>query len=705
MLGGEYVRSNRDTLKDQIDFFCIPDIESEVEIESPLFARTVFHSAAVGLNCPANKVTGTRLAILQSKFKTVIVYGKISHCIIMNSSTTGTVTRAATSIQPTMTDAQCAHLSKVLPQDGDLFSPYVINCVIMSVLSVTAVIGNVLILVSLCRAPQFLRQPSYFLLVNLAFADLCVGFVAEPLYLMYKISYLLNPLSILSCYAGVVFNFFSYLLTSLSLWTAAAISLDRLLALLLHMKYSAVVTRWRVVILIAVLLALSFVFASMFEWALDAQNSVFVCANSLALLIALLSYVRIFQIVCYHQRQISSHQLGEISVTDRGETDSVGTSFHGQEVREQLKGVATETREKSATFDNKQVNETTEEAKITEHKRTHHQQLQEKETSGSFENHGCTTTSEGLDVQQLDEQIKIALSNDRRKSQEQPECLENVSIKDNTSQREKTTQKNQHHFESPGVTNTAALIEISVLEKLDLGVELTIKALEVEGGSQKSLRAGEGNKNFLLGEGNSESRQENRDNNSEFEMIDMQPLKVPCDDHNKLKSEELQGGNCTLGEKQNKTKNENQNNVITEEKPPASSQETQELKDKATAKPAITVNLHESSVNNEMTNANQIINRTRKRFRMRHFKKSFYNMFVIWFLMLLCYLPLICTSILFLLIGRSHSMHLAFNFTTSVMFLNSSINPIVFCWRIREFRAAVKKTLKEVFGIWSNQRG
>ena len=615
----------------------------------------------------------------------------------MNSSTTGTLTIPATSNQPTMTNAQCAQLSKVLPQDGDLFFPYVANCVLMSVLSVTAVIGNVLILVSLCRAPQFLRQPSYFLLVNLAFADLCVGFVAEPLYLIYKISYLLNPLSILSCYTGIVFNFFSYLLTSLSLWTAAVISLDRLLALLLHMKYSAIVTRWRVVMSITVLLALSFAFASMFEWALDAQNTVLVFANSLALLIALLSYVRIFQIVCYHQRQISSHQVGEISFTDRGETDSLGTSFHGQEIREQLKVVAAETGGKKARVDNKQVKET-KGVKIDQEK-SYHQQLQEKRRSDSFQNDGRFTASEGLELKLLNEQMKIPRSNDQNKSKEQARCLENLAAKDNPTQSVKTTQKNQH-FETTGVTNTAALIDISVLEKLDLGAELTICAFKEEEESQRLPRAGEERKNIPSRKlGGSELPQETRVSNSEFELTEIQR-----EDENKLKINKQQGENCTLGEKQFDIKNENRNNVTTEEETPTSSGETQELNDKVTTTPVITVKLNESSAINEMTNTNQITNKARKRFRMKHFKKSFYNMFVIWFLMLLCYLPGICTSGMFLLMGRSYSMHLAFNFTTSVMFLNSSINPIIFCWRIREFRAAVKKTLKEVFGIRNNQR-
>ena len=110
-----------------------------------------------------------------------------------------------------------------------------------------------------------------------------------------------------------------------------------------------------------------------------------------------------------------------------------------------------------------------------------------------------------------------------------------------------------------------------------------------------------------------------------------------------------------------------------------------------------------SSANNLTTRDNQIAIRGSKRFKMRHVKKSVFNMFVIWFLMLVCYLPLICTSALFTLLGRSYSMHLAFNLTTSVMFLNSSMNPVVFCWGIREFRAAVRKTLRELFGFWVNQ--
>jgi len=566
----------------------------------------------------------------------------------------------------------------------------------MSVLSGTAVLGNVLILISLCRAPQFLRQPSYFLLLNLAFADLCVGFVAEPLYLIYKISYLLDPFSILSCYAGVVFNFFSYFLTSLSLWTAAAISLDRLLALLLHMKYSAIVTKRKIIVLIVVLLVLSFAFASMFQWALNAQNTVFVCLNSLALLIALLSYVRIFQIMRYHQRQISNHQLGEISITERGETDFEDTSFNGHEMRERLKEVATEATGNEGTVSGKRGAQTSAASENERHE-SYHLHLQEKATNTS-------ALRGGLEHQQLHSQTKTARSKDQSKIDVQPEDLKNVVIKENTSKFVKSTQKNLP-FDSSGVTKPTQ-IDISVLGNLYRETELKRVAPEIAQGSEE-LRADKGSRNFLAeNESSSGSRQDKQVSISGLVMTKMQVLKVLHEDQSNtaVKNNILPEEICTLGEKQSETiwlENKIPNSVVVKEKRPALlSRETQELNDNISAS---TIDGQRSFTNNEITNAELTVNKTRKGFKMRHFKKSFYNMFVIWFLMLLCYLPGICTSVLFLLIGRSHAMHLAFNFTTSVMFLNSSINPIVFCWRIREFRAAVKKTLKDVFGIWSNQ--
>lgn len=745
-----------------------------------------------------------------------------------------------------MADAQCAQISKVLPQDGELFSPYVINCVVMSILSFTAVVGNVLILVSICRAPQFVRQPSYFLLVNLAFTDLCVGILAEPAYLVYKVSYLLNPFSVLSCYAGIAFNFLSYFLTSLSLWTAAAISLDRLLALHLHLKYNSIVTKCRVFVLIAVLLALSSVFASMFEWALDAQNTVFVCADSLALLIALLSYVRIFQIVRYHQRQISI-QLSEVSFAQGGENDSLGSSFHGQHDGrvEESRRVRSETVTTKSSDKQTGKTETQDGERCFENKSVKIELQQGSSTVKNRENQECIFLNDckvSSGQQELGEETKTVGAKAPTRSQKQQLYLSHTTVTDNGPvQPVVTAQGTYPEINRSGITDLTLLdnyvserltdhqtelkpalsdleqesktsrSELPVNQNLELTMteiqllkivrdqktgerreetsvledEQTENGLTKDKNCFKSLHQNYDQNYALVGESSTSAAKKethhgeqtetnscvencftncgNQNRSQNYALVDETTLVARRETYQEEDTERI-----TLSEDNSSFKTWGQcayrNYALVEEGrlQPAKSKETHQkevektgmdpLEDNdsfkrlyqiqnqsyASARETATVRresnqeenvktaenlvnhgretnivttIHNqvASSNNRRTssnstiNENQISNRSSKGFKMRHFKKSVFNMFVIWFLMLLCYLPLICTSTLVMFVGRSYSLHLSFTFTTSVMFVNSSINPIVFCWRIREFRAAVRKTLREVFGFWDNQ--
>nr|XP_058943529.1 melanocyte-stimulating hormone receptor-like [Pocillopora verrucosa] len=90
-------------------------------------------------------------------------------------------------------------------------------------LSIAAVLGNTLILVAL-RRESSLHPPSKLLFHNLATTDLCVGLVAEPLNVAYWMSLVYDVLA------------------SVSILTLTAISVDRLLALLLGLRYKQVVT-------------------------------------------------------------------------------------------------------------------------------------------------------------------------------------------------------------------------------------------------------------------------------------------------------------------------------------------------------------------------------------------------------------------------------------------------------------------------------
>ena len=108
-------------------------------------------------------------------------------------------------------------------------------------LSITAFLGNTLILVAMRRESIYLHRPSKLLFRCLATTDLCVGLIAQPVVVVFLLSLVFKRSNLcrLAISASSVVN---YLLCSVSLMTMTAISLDRLLSLILRMRYRQIVT-------------------------------------------------------------------------------------------------------------------------------------------------------------------------------------------------------------------------------------------------------------------------------------------------------------------------------------------------------------------------------------------------------------------------------------------------------------------------------
>ena len=101
-------------------------------------------------------------------------------------------------------------------------------------LSIAAFLGNTLILFALHKETS-LHPPSKLLYRNLAITDLCVGIITEPLLVTYLTSVVKRRWD--SCYYTVLALFFlGHTLCDVSLLTLTAISVDRLLALLLGLR-------------------------------------------------------------------------------------------------------------------------------------------------------------------------------------------------------------------------------------------------------------------------------------------------------------------------------------------------------------------------------------------------------------------------------------------------------------------------------------
>ena len=110
-------------------------------------------------------------------------------------------------------------------------------------LSVIATIGNLLILVAL-RKVTSINPPTKLLFHCLAATDLCVGLIEQPLFVIVFLTGFVSPTALY--YVHEVYSGLSFILCGVSLMTAATMSLDRLLALILGLSYKPTVTVKRV---------------------------------------------------------------------------------------------------------------------------------------------------------------------------------------------------------------------------------------------------------------------------------------------------------------------------------------------------------------------------------------------------------------------------------------------------------------------------
>ena len=77
-------------------------------------------------------------------------------------------------------------------------------------------------------------------------------------------------------------------------------------------------------------------------------------------------------------------------------------------------------------------------------------------------------------------------------------------------------------------------------------------------------------------------------------------------------------------------------------------------------------------------------------------KRSAVNTFIYYICMILCYTPFV---VLMLITAFNPTFRRnSWDFKETCTFVNSSINPFLFCWRLRELRNAVLKTLRQFLG-------
>lgn len=198
--------------------------------------------------------------------------------------------------------------------EGDS-SPFVANAAINIPLSFLAVVGNSLILVSFVKNPSLI-SPSNVILVSLALSDLCVGLVVQPMYIAWR----LNQVIFINenWRQDILFSmtaFLSAILCLFSLLTVTFLSVDRYLALRLHLRYNEFITERRMCLFLG-LLCLGSVAICTVTLLFPAYDEFL--GSSIAIGCFVLNavlYFKIYRVVQRHKRQINELQLGRIPNT------------------------------------------------------------------------------------------------------------------------------------------------------------------------------------------------------------------------------------------------------------------------------------------------------------------------------------------------------------------------------------------------------
>ena len=79
-------------------------------------------------------------------------------------------------------------------------------------------------------------------------------------------------------------------------------------------------------------------------------------------------------------------------------------------------------------------------------------------------------------------------------------------------------------------------------------------------------------------------------------------------------------------------------------------------------------------------------------------KKTSLATFYVYFVYLVCYLPVSCV-VFAEKNGKTPLLSHLYHITLTLVFLNSSLNPLIYCWKMRHIRQSVMNILRNIFGI------
>ena len=77
-------------------------------------------------------------------------------------------------------------------------------------------------------------------------------------------------------------------------------------------------------------------------------------------------------------------------------------------------------------------------------------------------------------------------------------------------------------------------------------------------------------------------------------------------------------------------------------------------------------------------------------------RKSAVGTFYIYLIFLACYLPQVCMKVVVIFSGHTTATKQLYCYAWTIVFLNSALNPIIYCWKMRHIRQAIVTTLRNM---------
>lgn len=202
--------------------------------------------------------------------------------------------------------------------------------------SFTAATANFLVLWAITKTPS-LHTPSSVLLFCLAFSDFVTGAFVQPLFSAHLIGVLTHNFP-LYCISGAILYPVGSSFLVLSFLAITAISFDRYLSLVLHLRYATIVTVSRVIKLNLLLFIPAFPLSIYFwfsreDWFKQAVTRLGLIVIVVGIITIPFSYCQIFTILRRHKKQIQNQK----SIT----TGTHGSRISPMEIAKYRKSVLT----------------------------------------------------------------------------------------------------------------------------------------------------------------------------------------------------------------------------------------------------------------------------------------------------------------------------------------------------------------------------